>query len=250
MNFGITGMVGGVYASDLYKKIRSAGAADKTGFLDAIAAKAAEQTENVSFEEMLRSKYRGVYFNVMDTSRISDDWWGRNDYPRDKFFSEPADESALDWQPDGAEPPMSNPEIQKKISATLGKTAVVIPPELEEKMKNDPELAKQVMNRIDSFIARHYSAGANQGFLMIFDENGEISQSCVTGEGFSVSSSEFADARKAREKKQAEYDRIAEENALKRRLLEQIIEHRHLQSDIIYDLISNTAVSSAKEELI
>ena len=250
MNFGITGMVGGYYPSDLYQKIKSAKSADKTGFLNAIAAKAAEQTESVSFEEMLRSKYRGVYFNVMDTSRINDEWWGRNDYPRDKFFSEPADESALDWVPDGPEPPMSDERVQAKISATLGKTAVVIPPELEEKMKSDPKLAQQVMDRIDSFIARHYRAGANQGFLMVFDENGEISQSCVTGEGFSVSSSEFADARKAREKKQAEYNRLAEESALKRRLLEQIIEHRHLQSGIIDDLISNTAVSSAKEELI
>lgn len=233
MNFGITGMVGGYYPSDLYKKIMSAGSADKTGFLNAIAAKAAEQTESVSFEEMLRSKYRGVYYNVMDTSRIDGELWGRNDYPRDKFFKEPADESALDWAPDGPEPPMSDEKIQAKISATLGKTAVVIPPELEEKMKNDPKLAEQVMDRIDSFIARHYRAGANQGFLMIFDENGEISQSCVTGEGFSISSSEFADARRAREKKQAEYNRLAEENALKRRLLEQLIERKHYQSDVI-----------------
>ena len=233
MNFGITGMVGGYYPSDLYKKIMSAGSADKTGFLNAIAAKAAEQTESVSFEEMLRSKYRGVYYNVMDTSRINGEVWGRNDYPRDKFFKEPADESALDWVPDGPEPPMSDEKVQAKISATLGKTAVVIPPELEEKMKNDPKLAEQVMDRIDSFIARHYRAGANQGFLMIFDENGEISQSCVTGEGFSVSSSEFADARKAREEKQAEYNRLAEENALKRRLLEQLIERQHYQSNVI-----------------
>ena len=233
MNFGITGMIGGYYPSDLYKKIMSAGSADKTGFLNAIAAKAAEQTESVSFEEMLRSKYRGVYYNVMDTSRINGEVWGRNDYPRDKFFKEPADESALDWAPDGPEPPMSDEKIQAKISATLGKTAVVIPPELEEKMKNDPRLAEQVMDRIDSFIARHYRAGANQGFLMIFDENGEISQSCVTGEGFSISSSEFADARKEREAKQAEYNRLAEESALKRRLLEQMIEHKYYQSDVI-----------------
>ena len=44
---------------------------------------------------------------------------------------------------------------------------------------------------------------------------------CVTSEGMSVSSAEFIEARKAREEKHAEYERLAEESALKRRLMEQ-----------------------------
>ena len=102
MNFGITGMVGGYYPSDLYKKIMSAGAADKTGFLNAIAAKAAEQTEALTPEEMWKSRYPGGYYHVMDGSRISQEMWDRNDFPFEKFFSDDVDESILDWRPTGA----------------------------------------------------------------------------------------------------------------------------------------------------
>ncbi len=56
------------------------------------------------------------------------------------------------------------------------------------------------MNNVDGFIAKYYRPEANQGFLITFDENGEINHACVVSEGrVTVSSSEFAEARKARE---------------------------------------------------
>ena len=55
---------------------------------------------------------------------------------------------------------------------------------------------------------------------MTFDKNGEINHACVVGElKFTVSSSEFVEARREREAKHAEYERLAEESALKRKLL-------------------------------
>ena len=99
------------------------------------------------------------------------------------------------------------------MNAMLGKIAVVIPPELEEKMKNNTELAQKVMERVDSFLLANSTPGENEGFLMTFDENGEINHACVVGElKFTVSSSEFVEARRAREAKHAEYERLAEDS--------------------------------------
>lgn len=53
----------------------------------------------------------------------------------------------------------------------------------------------------------------------------------MVGEGrFTVSSSEFVEERKKREAKHAEYERITEEDALKRKLQQQIIEQKCYRS--------------------
>lgn len=133
---------------------------------------------------------------------------------------------------------MQSAKARAIMGGTFGKIAVVVPPALEEKMKNDPRLAEQVMERVDSFIAKHYRVGEikafggatyttlNQGFVITFDENGEIDHSCVTGESFSVSDSSFIEARKAREAKHAEYERLAEEAAMKRRQFAKLQYHK------------------------
>ncbi len=221
MDFGVTGKLGGYYLVEQYRKNV---AADKNGgasFVELAATKAAGKTENVSFKEMLKSKYPEAYYNVMDTSKIDGFLWGRNDYPWDKYFSNNVDDSVLNWKPSGAEPDMQSPAVRAKMNAMLGKISVVIPPALEERMKNNTELTQKVMERMDSFLLSNSTPGENEGFLMTFDENGEINHACVVGElKFTVSSSEFVEARRAREAKHAEYERLAEEAALKRRLME------------------------------
>lgn len=224
---GLSGKIGGYGAGSIYRKGKTADSGG-VSFLELASAKAAQNvTEQasaaeMSFKDMLKSKYPGAYYNVMDTSRIDGGLWGRNDYPWDAYFSEPADESVLGWTPSGAEPPMQDSKVQNKINSMAGKMSIVIPPELEEKMKNDPELAKQVMDKVDGFITKYYRPEANQGVLITFDENGEINHACIACEGrITVSSSEFVEARKEREAKQAEYERVAIENAIKRKLREQ-----------------------------
>ena len=190
--------------------------------VDAARTEETTGTEKVSVESMLKAKYPGAFYNVMDTSKIEHGLWGRNDYPWDAYFMEPANDSVLNWTPSGAEPPMQSSDVVSKINSMAGKVAIVIPPELEEKMQSDIELAQQVMGRVDDFIAKYYRPEANQGFLVTFKENGEIGEACIACEGrITVSSSEFVEARKEREKRAAEYERIAEENAIKRKLLEQ-----------------------------
>ena len=224
MNFGITGNIGGYYLSEQHRKNIETAKNNGVSFADSLAIANAEEQDNVSeisFKDMLKAKYPEAYYNVMDTSKIDGNLWGRNDYPWDAYFSEPVDESVLNWKPSGAEPPMLDSNIQSKINSICGKMSIVIPQALEEKMKSSPKLAQQVIDKIDGFISQYYRPGANQGFLMTFDENGEINHACITSGGqITVSSSEFADARKAREKKQAERNRIIEENAIKRKIME------------------------------
>ena len=182
----------------------------------------------------------------MDTSKIDSSLWGRNDYPWDKYFSNNADDSVLDWKPSGAEPDMQSPAVRAKMNAMLGKIAVVIPPELEEKMKNNTELAQKVMERVNSFLLSNSTPGENEGFLMTFDENGEINHACVVGElKFTVSSSEFVEARRAREAKHAEYERLAEEAALKRRLMEQETDERYYKDSMTKKAVSIAAYEAA-----
>ncbi len=231
MDFGLTGKLQGYYLAQQYQKNAVTGKSEGVSFAELAATKAAEKTEGVSFKEMLKSKYPGAYYNVMDTSKIDRDLWGRNDYPWDAYFSEPADESVLSWTPSGPEPDMQSPEVHAKMNSMLGKIAIAIPPELEEKMKNDPELAKKVMERVDNFLLTNVTPGEIEGFLMTFDRNGEINHACVVGElKFTVSSSEFVEARKAREAKHAEYERLAEESALKRKMLAQEMDRRYYQN--------------------
>lgn len=191
---------------------------------------------DMTFEERWKSRFPGAYYNVMDTSKIDKNLWGRHDYPHEQFFKEPADESILNWKPTGPEPPLSDPKVQNRISFTIGKKSVVIPPELEEKMKNDPELARRVMEKVEDFIAKHTHGNLGngsvislgQGFLITFDENGEIANSCVTGASISYSSSEMVEERKKRDEIHAEFERIAEENAWKRKMLQKGVTYGYL----------------------
>ena len=247
MDFGVTGKLGGYYLAEQYRK-NAAGKSGGVSFAELAAAKAAEQSDvsGMSFKDMWQARFPGAYYNVMDTSKIDGSLWGRNDYPWDKYFSNNADDSVLNWKPSGAEPDMQSPAVRAKMNAMLGKIAVVIPPELEEKMKNNTELAQKVMERVDSFLLTNSTPGENEGFLMTFDENGEINHACVVGElKFTVSSSEFVEARRAREAKHAEYERLAEEAALKRRLMEQEADERYYKDSMTKKAVSIAAYEAA-----
>ena len=111
--------------------------------------------------------------------------------------------------------------------------ALIVPPALEEKMQNDSELAEKVMANVENFIAT-YPAVPGCSYLIELDENGEISKYRLTSPGtITVSSSEFVEARRAREAKHAEYERLEEETALKRKMLAQETDRRYYQSKAV-----------------
>lgn len=181
----------------------------------------------MSFKDMWQARFPGAYYYVVDGSKISQGAWDRNDFPFERFFSDNVDESVLNWTPSGAEPSANSPGVQSRWGSTAGKKAVIVPPALEEKMQNDPELAEKVMANVENFIAT-YPATPGCSYLIELDENGEISKYRVTSPGtITVSSSEFVEARKAREAKHAEYERLAEESALKRKMLAQEADRKY-----------------------
>ena len=251
MDFRVTGKLGEYYLAEQHRQ-NAAGGSEGVSFAKLAAAKAAGQSDvsGMSFKDMWQARYPGAYYNVMDTSKIDGSLWGRNDYPWDKYFSNHADASVLDWKPSGAEPAMLDSDVQAKINSTIGKKAVVVPPELEEKMKNDPELAESVMAKVAGFIAQQDIMNPNprKGYLIALDENGDIAHACVTSEKMSVSSAEFIEARKAREEKRAEYAGLNEESALKRRLLEQEADERYYKDSIYKKAVSIAAYEAAGNE--
>jgi hypothetical protein len=92
---------------------------------------------------MWQTRFPGAYYHVMDASQISQSVWDRNDFPFEEFFQNEVDESVLNWRSSGKEPTMSDSQVQTRLDSTLGQKSIIVPPELEEKMKNNPELAKK-----------------------------------------------------------------------------------------------------------
>ena len=235
MDSGVTGKLGEYYLTQQYQKNRAAGKSDSVSFAEFAAAKAAgaESVEGMSFKDMWQARFPGAYYHVMDGSKISQGAWDRNDFPFERFFSDNVDESVLGWTPSGAEPSANSPEVQSRWSSTAGRKAVIVPPALEEKMQNDPGLAEKVMANVENFIAT-YPATPGCSYLIELDENGEISKYRVTSPGtITISSSEFVEARRAREEKHAEYERLAEEAALKRKILAQETDRKYYQNKAV-----------------
>ena len=128
---------------------------------------------------------------------------------------EPADKSVLEWTPSGPQPSMQDSKVQSKINSMVGKTSIVIPPELK-KMQNNPELANKLWNVLIILLQSIIEQKQNQGLSNNLDKNGEINHACVVSEGRITvsSSSEFVEARKAREAKHAEWGKACREKCL------------------------------------
>ena len=158
------------------------------------------QTKN--FEEMFQStleKYfvqsGQIFYHVFDASSISRENWTHNDFPYEKFLQKNVDESVLNWKPTRNNPSQLNSEVQRKLNATLGKNAVVIPPELEEKLQTDSALRKKVITNIEKILAFHTQPpkfkmpGVKEygkkilGSVIILNSEGEVENCTVTSGG-------------------------------------------------------------------
>jgi len=186
--------------------------------------KLSDVKENASFEDMWKSRFPGAYYHVMDAYKIPQNVWEREDFPFEKFFQENVDESVLSWKPTGTEPAMSDPTVQNRLNSTLGQNSIVVPPALEEKLKNNPALVDKIMKNIDCLFAWNgYPSipDGNHSALIVLDENGEVVRWRLTsGGGFSGPTEEeirrFEAEQKKKAEKKAEYMRILEESAIRR----------------------------------
>ncbi len=183
-----------------------------------------------NFKEMWQERFSNAYYHILDASKIPQENWQRNDYPFEKFFAPNLDESVLTWQPSGVEPQMSDASVQSRMDSILGQNAVVVPKELEEKLKNNPQLAKEMMQKIDSLFAQQgFVSTPNTSALIVFDENGNIARFRLTSGGrFSVSSDEFVQAAKKRKQEQDEARQAAEVYANEQALVDYLAKQKDL----------------------
>lgn len=136
------------------------------------------------FQEQLAARFPGVKYHVMDTSKINASAWERNDYPFEKFFEDTVDESVLEWNPTSKDLSMLDSKVQARLNAARGKYAVIVPPELEEKLENDSSLAQELMSKVSTLMQQQDTVpGTIDSFNIAFDEDGNISNYRFSGGG-------------------------------------------------------------------
>ncbi|MBE8949323.1 MAG: hypothetical protein SR3Q1_01795 [Quinella sp. 3Q1] len=135
------------------------------------------------------------YYHVMNATGISQEIWSHNDFPYQKFLANDVDESILTWKPSRNNPSQLNSDVQSKLTATLGKHAVIIPPELEDKLKIDPKLREKVIANLDNIYKFHTQPpklkmpGVKEygtkifGSVTILNADGEVENCVVTSGG-------------------------------------------------------------------
>lgn len=155
-----------------------------------------------TFEEMCSetwTRYFGQsstnYYHVMDATAISREVWTHNDFPYDKFLTDSVSDSVLTWQPARANPSQSDSDVQAKLTATLGKNAVVIPPELNAKLKTDSALRRKVIANLENIYSFHtqppafHMPGVKEygtkiyGSVTILNADGDVENCVVTSGG-------------------------------------------------------------------
>ena len=253
MDFGVSGKLGGYYLAEKY---RNNAAADKNGgvsFAELAAAKAAGQSDvsGMSFKDMWQARFPGAYYHTADASNIPQGVWERNDFPFEKFFCNDLDESAVNWKPNGANPAMDSSGVQSRLHSIAGQKSIVVPPELEEKMKNNPALAKQVMAKVENFIATNQVPGRICSHLIVLDENGEIARFRASSHGGNITGPteeemrQFKAEQAAKRKRREEYAYLNEAAALKRRLMEQEADDRYYKDSTTKKAVSIVAYEAA-----
>ena len=269
----------GNYMGESYEE-RISKITDKTAasaFQTAYAKKMAGVTDGVSVISRAYSTEKAGATNFEDAflqydviihvgnANISSGNWQRNDFPFWKYFDKNTSADALnDWKPEGANPSQMRSDLQRNYNSVgSGRIAILVPESLQQKMDADPEYARQIMaklqawkedyDRWDNTVAASYGYNvaeyqAGKSYVFDLDENGDVRNCTVTGPGrITVSSSEFVEARKAREAKHAEYEKLAEESALKRKMLEHEIEERYYKRNLVHQVVFNAYEKSMVE---
>lgn len=143
---------------------------------------AASETRALSLEEMLKARYPGLVYHVFDAS--SRYWQTRNDYPFHLLYQENIDTEAIEnWRPSGPNPDQVSAAVEHNMSMVPpGGKAVVIHPEVQARMEEDPEYAKEIMRRIEAWFT--FDVARNEAILP--GSTAGMSQSLAIGEDGSI----------------------------------------------------------------
>ncbi len=218
MNFDFSSLISDYYLSSLYRQSSDAGflsglygqngnslylgglyCQNKVQSYPNFQSVFAASIKGKDLQGLLTSQYPELKYHVMDTSKINASAWERNDYPFDQFFADEVDESVLEWKPTAQEPSMLDAGVQARLNAARGKYAVIVPPELETKMQEDPSLAQTLMGKITSLIMQQDPSGMIDSFNIAFDEDGNVSNYRFSGGGGRIYWPSEEEQRKNRE---------------------------------------------------
>lgn len=174
-------------------------------------------------EEGLKAQYPNLKYHVLDTSKINPSLWQRNDYPFELFFEDEINESVLDWKPASGEPSMLDAGVWARLNAARGNYAIVVPPVLEEKLEENPELSQRIMEKISTLIKEQDTVpGSMDSFTITLDHDGNISNYRLSGGGGEITISR-GNGQKSKEKEveevkeQKRNQRLAAKRALQRK---------------------------------
>ena len=161
-----------------------------------------ELTAVETFDDMWKSTIESyfvqssqIFYHVMDATSISQEVWTNNDFPYEKFLTNEVDVSVLDWKPTRSNPSQLDSDVQSKLTATLGKHSIIVPPELDEKLKIDPDLRKKVLANVEEIYKFHMQPpsfkmpGVKEygtkiyGSVTILNADGEVENCVVTSGG-------------------------------------------------------------------
>lgn len=246
MNLGLSNLTNNYHNNYRNKQSKVAEQNNNIGFNSILSTKATEKVAKTewSFKDMWQSRFPGAYYHAMDAYKISSGSWGRYDFPHEQFFNETVDESVLDWKPTGTEPKLTDKSVQSRIDATLGKKAIVVPPALEEKMKNDPTLAQKVMAKVERFLVNDEASlppGRIYSCVVILDENGEIAHAAGSSGGGNIvgpteeEQRQFEAEQAEKRKRRVAYMQILEESSQKRVEMEQENRTEQIELELLKD---------------
>lgn len=223
------------YLSSIYSRNIMAETAGQTSFQAVLDANIKGQ----GLEDILKEAYPGLKYHVMDTSKINSSLWRRNDYPFEMFFQDDLDETALDWQPTSREPSKLDEGVQARLNAARGKYAIVVPPVLQEKLENNPELSQSIMEKISTLKNVQDSVPSSiDSFSITLDDEGNISNYRFSGGGGDIMMPSQIGRRKNEDKEaeeikeQEQNQRLAAKRALQRKeqLEKEELDKRYQQS--------------------
>lgn len=183
-----------------------------------------ENMREQGLEDILKVQYPELKYHVLDTSKINSSLWQRNDYPFEMFFEENLCESDLDWKPTSENPSMLDAGVQARLNAARGKYAIVVPPALEGKLENNPELSQSIMNKISTLIKEQDTVPSSiDSFNITLDDEGNISNYRFSGGGGEITITRRNGLQKSKDeeteeiKEQERNQRLAAKRVLERK---------------------------------
>lgn len=126
-------------------------ASDFKNILDVAEQKVEKTNTFISAKQSLQETYPDLKYHVLDSSQFTH--WNRLDFPGSKLFEDNIDVEALkSWKPNTPTATGYEPWVQSDLEKIQkGLHVVFIHPATQEKMDNDPEYAKLMVDKIDKY---------------------------------------------------------------------------------------------------